>query len=158
LIWAEPLELTEREINYWQEFQNYIKENNLDPLPEEYVSSSRLAFRFLQGCGWKNDIAYTSVFAHQKWKTDTFPIDTTPFTNFLTSGAVYISCRAKDGLQPVVFLNLKVGKSRNCDDFGLLYLDPYCTHIFITYAFEYVYANRSNRGFHLQLSLFRYKY
>ena len=64
MIWAEPLPLKEKEIKHWEDFENYIKEKNLDPLPEEYVSSTRLAFRFLQGCGWKNDIAYTSIFAN----------------------------------------------------------------------------------------------
>ena len=37
LIWAEPNELREREIQKWQEFMDFIKENNLEALPEFYT-------------------------------------------------------------------------------------------------------------------------
>ena len=62
LIWAEPNELRTKEEDHWDGFEDYIKENNLDPLPEGFTGSDRLGFRFLQGCLWNNEAAYKEMF------------------------------------------------------------------------------------------------
>ena len=36
-----------------------------------------------------------------------FPIDPTPFKDFLKSGAIYYAGRAKRGLQPLIFMNVR---------------------------------------------------
>jgi len=36
MIFAEPLELKQREVDYWQSFLDYIKENELEELPLWY--------------------------------------------------------------------------------------------------------------------------
>ena len=38
LIWAEPNELREKEEDAWEDFMEYIKENNLEALPEFYTN------------------------------------------------------------------------------------------------------------------------
>ena len=47
LIWAEPQELREKEEDHWDNFQDYIKNNNLDAVPEFYSSNLRMGFRLL---------------------------------------------------------------------------------------------------------------
>jgi hypothetical protein len=64
LIWSEPMELREREEEAMEKFMEYIKENNLEPLPEFYTTYERHAFRFLQGCKWNPELAYNEIFQH----------------------------------------------------------------------------------------------
>ena len=46
-IWSEPVELRTKEEDYWENFEEYLKENNHYPLPEAYTGPDRLGFRFL---------------------------------------------------------------------------------------------------------------
>jgi hypothetical protein len=52
MIWSEPLPLNDREKEYDDKFKDFVKENNLKPLPDFYTSSERIALRYLQGCYW----------------------------------------------------------------------------------------------------------
>lgn len=48
LIWGEPQELKEREIERWEGFMEYIEENKLDPLPDYYMNEeTKMGYRFL---------------------------------------------------------------------------------------------------------------
>mgnify|MGYP001028487179 CR=1 FL=1 len=38
LVWGAPLEMREREIENWQKFEDYIKENELENIPEYYTN------------------------------------------------------------------------------------------------------------------------
>lgn len=64
LIWSEPLELREREEDFWEQFMEFIQENSLQDLPTYYTSKERIGLRFLQGTGWKNQVAYDEIIAH----------------------------------------------------------------------------------------------
>ena len=107
LVWGAPLEMRERELENWKKLEDYISENNLDPLPEYYNDNQRIGFRILQGTGWKTDVAYTAIIEHWKWRQETFPLDINKFRDILDSGAVYCIGRAKEGLQPIIIINVK---------------------------------------------------
>ena len=55
--------------------EEYIAENNLDPINEYYTNEQRIGYRILQGTGWKPDIAYSAIVDHWKWRQETFPSD-----------------------------------------------------------------------------------
>ena len=52
LIWCDPQELRDRELDNEEKFHEYIKTNELAPLPDFYLDHEKYAMRFLQGCGW----------------------------------------------------------------------------------------------------------
>ena len=85
----------------------YIKENNLEALPEFYTNEQRMGFRFLQGVGWDNKRGYEELFMHNKWRLETFPLEPEKFQTFLDSGCLYVSGRAtKAGHQPILVCNV----------------------------------------------------
>lgn len=53
LIWGEPVKLKDKENQRWQEFNEYLEDNNLGPLPPYYLGDDRMGPRytskFLQG-------------------------------------------------------------------------------------------------------------
>mmetsp|Transcript_39651 Transcript_39651/g.60728 ORF Transcript_39651/g.60728 Transcript_39651/m.60728 type:complete len:91 (-) Transcript_39651:432-704(-) len=84
----------------------YIEDNKLDPLPEEYTDERRLGFRYLQGNKWHYESTYEAIFDHKTWKDKAFPMDGSKYLPFLTSGALYIASRAKEGHQPVIVIDV----------------------------------------------------
>lgn len=98
LIYGEPMELHPREIAYLQQFDQYVKENNLPPLPKKYQGISRELLKHLQSADWNNQKTYDEIVEYDQWVKMTFPIDPTPFKDFLKSGALYYAGRAKKGL------------------------------------------------------------
>ena len=90
----------------WEEFMNFIEKNKLEPLPEAYTDSrERLAFRFMQAVYWDHQRSYDAIFEHKCWVSLNLPIDPEPIIPLLSQGLMYLSCRAKPGLQPVLVVN-----------------------------------------------------
>ena len=95
--------------------EEHIAEKQLDTFPEYYLNEQRIGYRILQGTGWKPEIAYDAIMDHWKWRQDTFPSDLNKHRDFIDSGAVYCIGRCKEGLQPIIIINVKrfiaLGKS-----------------------------------------------
>mgnify|MGYP006178617761 CR=1 FL=1 len=68
LIWAEPQELREREVDYYAKFMEYITENKLEPLPEYFTGAHRHAYRYLQGSHWDNAAGYQAIIDNNIWR------------------------------------------------------------------------------------------
>ena len=107
MIWAEPMELREKEEDHWDNFEDYIKQNKLEALPEFFTSETRMGFRLLQGAHWDYKKAYDDIQLHQKWRNETLPLSAQPFKDFFDSGCLYCFARAKQGHHPVIVMNVK---------------------------------------------------
>ena len=107
LVFGKPQKLVQREIDHRKKFDKWMEDNKKSPIPADYLDDQRLWLRFLQGTGWKYEQAYDEMQVHHKWKKETYPINGKKYLKFLTSGALYISTRAKRGMQPVIVMNLK---------------------------------------------------
>jgi hypothetical protein len=90
-----------------EEFLEYIKTNELEPLPEYYTGPDRMGYRFLQGNKWMNDKTAIAIQEHYKWIQSVYPNDGTKSIPFLELGSVYIQGRCKVGHQPIIVLNIK---------------------------------------------------
>eukprot|EP00355_Strombidium_rassoulzadegani_P003424 CAMPEP_0168627984 /NCGR_PEP_ID=MMETSP0449_2-20121227/11594_1 /TAXON_ID=1082188 /ORGANISM="Strombidium rassoulzadegani, Strain ras09" /LENGTH=95 /DNA_ID=CAMNT_0008670357 /DNA_START=199 /DNA_END=486 /DNA_ORIENTATION=+ len=88
------------------EFLDFITKKGLEPLPEYYLGDNKIFMRYLQGCGWKNELAYEGIMQHHKWRQETFPMDGSKSLDFLQSGADYVTGRAKVGHQPIIIINV----------------------------------------------------
>lgn len=68
MIWGDPQELRERETDRMEEFLEYIEKNGLEKINDFYFGDDRMAYRFLQGMGWKYDKAAYAITENWKWR------------------------------------------------------------------------------------------
>ena len=114
--------MRQKEEDHWEDFVDYIKENDLEALPDFYTNELGMGFRFLQGVGWDNKRGYEEIFMHNKWRLETFPLEPAKFQTFLDSGCIYVCGRAtKAGHQPIIVTNVKklAGLEASLDDQSL---------------------------------------
>lgn len=82
LIFSPPQVLDDKEENYLREFREHMRAKNLE-IPPGYDDNTRLVLRFLQGTGFSYEKAEQAIIANYAWKKEAFPMDPTPFMDFL---------------------------------------------------------------------------
>lgn len=103
LIFGDPLEFEDREKERVEDFNQYLKDNNLT-LPDGF--DFREVFRHYQGCGFNDKETYDSIVENHKFITENLPVNIDGLDEHLESGMVYFYKRDVH-FRPICIINVK---------------------------------------------------
>ncbi|CDW82821.1 UNKNOWN [Stylonychia lemnae] len=123
LIFSKPQVLTEKEEQELQGLRDLINSKG-NQIPPGFDNDSRLVLRFLQGMKFNYEETEQALNDNYKWKTEIFPINPSPFENYLQTGLLYAFKRDK-GHRPIIIINVERLIASKIDEKNLVDMSNY---------------------------------